>query len=268
LAAAYHLRYIHEPANPTNFPAFTTYYQMVDAPNELERPYGFALANSSRTRLYSAVAGPYQHWPSRLRIASNRAPALIKDPFAFFNAELMRTTYDMEIVLCVRHPAGVVSSAMRLGWNFDFQQFIGNPSIIGELVNRREEMIARVFSPTDVLEEIALLWSILHSWWRASGTAPKHYVRASHDSLIAAENGLAHLLPERTADHRALSVFLESTHVPVRGGPDTARFDDVTREPGSLAKPWRRRLSGGQIARIRAIVGEEASHWGFGDDTW
>ena len=40
----------------------------------------------------------------------------LKDPLAFFSAEWLAKTYDMPVIVMARHPGGVVSSFLKLGW--------------------------------------------------------------------------------------------------------------------------------------------------------
>lgn len=45
----------------------------------------------------------------------------IKDPLAFFAAEWMADTYDAQVVVMVRHPAGVISSYLALDWQSEIE---------------------------------------------------------------------------------------------------------------------------------------------------
>ena len=53
----------------------------------------------------------------------------IKDPLAFFAAEWLAEAFGMKVVVMLRHPAGVISSYLKLGWEPEVDALIGQPSL-------------------------------------------------------------------------------------------------------------------------------------------
>ncbi len=49
----------------------------------------------------------------------------IKDPLAFFASEWMADTYDAQVVVMLRHPAGVISSYLALDWPSEMRAIAG-----------------------------------------------------------------------------------------------------------------------------------------------
>jgi hypothetical protein len=266
LSAAFHLRNAHEPSNPLSCRKVRDYYLAVKDPSELSAPFDYVLNRSMTSRFSSALSGYPRHWPRRISAASTYQATLVKDPFAMFNANLLAQHYGMAVVLCVRHPAGVVSSAMRLGWHFDFTNLLGQVRLTKELEPWRGEMTRRVNSQPDVLEDVGLLWKILHGWWRVTPNRPD-FTCADHVALAESPSRLRDLLPSHDFDGSALEKYVASTQVQ-SGESDQKRYDDVRREPSTLTRPWRRRLAEQQLERLREITGDEAAHWGFTDDSW
>lgn len=267
LSAAFGLRLEHEPSNPSICPRLDHFYYASSGPEGLLGPYGFALDPKMIRRFKSALYAAPRHWPSRLTCAARSHTCLVKDPFAFFNAGQIRDRYGAEIVLCVRHPAGVVSSAMRLNWHFDFANITSQPRLRHELRPWTHLIEAQLRRDPNVLEEVSLLWKILHEWWLHSPYSPTEYTVANHAKLAAEPHEIPRLLGSREADVEALTAFLLTTRSP-SGDFDTARFDDVRRDSQAHVKPWRRRLSTSQISQIQAIAGDTPGLWGFNDEDW
>src|SRR4029079_14970877 len=49
---------------------------------------------------------------------------LMKDPIALLSAEWLAATFDMDVVVLIRHPAAFAASLKRLGWKHSFATFI------------------------------------------------------------------------------------------------------------------------------------------------
>lgn len=267
LSAAFGLRHVHEPSNPSVCPQVEHFYYSTQSVADLSGPFGYALDHRLMVRLKSAFFSKPRHWGSRSLTALTGEPTLLKDPFAFFNAKLLAEVYQLDVVLCVRHPAGVVSSAMRLGWNFDFEDLMKQSYLAHELQPWKHLIEAQLRREPSVLEEVALLWSVLHNWWAQSPSAPTKYTVADHAALVSMPEQIGSLLPGRTSNARGLESFLTATRSG-SGPPDAARYDDLRRSAVELEKPWKRRLSTAELSQVHTITGAAAQSWGFGDSTW
>ena len=83
--------------------------------------------------------------------------ALLKDPFAVFSVPWFAKRLNCRVVITVRHPAAFTSSLQRLGWSFDFKNFLGQPLLMRDhLETYREHMLA--VKTEDVIGQGALLW--------------------------------------------------------------------------------------------------------------
>jgi hypothetical protein len=91
------------------------------------------------------------------------ARPLLKDPIAFFSAEWLAETFDMDVVVLIRHPAAFVSSLQRLGWDSTFHNFLAQPALMNGPLAPFADDIRRLHA-TDgaVLERCTLMWRIIH----------------------------------------------------------------------------------------------------------
>lgn len=48
---------------------------------------------------------------------------LIKDPLAYFSSKWFAKSYDMDVLILIRHPAAFAASLKQQGWYFPFSHF-------------------------------------------------------------------------------------------------------------------------------------------------
>jgi hypothetical protein len=88
---------------------------------------------------------------------------LMKDPFALFSVEWFIQSLASTAVIVVRHPAAVVSSLSRLGWEFDFSDLLNQPQLIRDWLEPYKREMERVReSAQDVIAQASLLWKIVY----------------------------------------------------------------------------------------------------------
>jgi hypothetical protein len=268
IAGCFEMPYVHEPANPDVFRAAHVHYEAIEDSARLLPAYGYALGVARRDRLESATRGSIRDWPARIATAVRGRDVVVKDPFAFLNAKLLQNTYDLDVILAVRHPAGVVSSALRLGWAYDFEELVGQRRVAAEMPEHMDliERLAR--EERDIVSQISALWMILHSWWRQSPEAPSEYSIARHSELVEDPFRVVGLLPERKPNLVRLSDFVAKTSSSKVVDFEHASETDIVRNRNAMEKVWVRRLDRRQITMVRDVVEEEACMWGFTADSW
>lgn len=105
---------------------------------------------------------------------SHKKP-LFKDPLAVFSAEWLAETFNMDVIVMIRHPAAFASSIKRLNWKHDFSHFLRQPRLMEEyLAPFAAEIADFAAHEHDILEQAALLWKIIY--YRVS-----HYKRLHSD---------------------------------------------------------------------------------------
>lgn len=87
--------------------------------------------------------------------------ALIKDPFAVFSAPWFSQKLNCRVVITVRHPGGFVSSLKRLGWNFDFNNFLNQPLFMRDYLEA-DQAAMESMDKNDIVGQAALLWKFIY----------------------------------------------------------------------------------------------------------
>ena len=177
LALAPGVAYIHEPFSPRTAaglsPAgFDRYFTVVTSENQAR--YRPGLEQTIRFRyglgaqLHSLRGGrDLARIPrdfarvERTRLSGARP--LVKDPIALLSAEWLAETFEMDVVVLIRHPAAFAASLKRLGWKHSFATFI-REGRVPEVVRPYEaEIRQQAERPGEILAQAALLWRLLYN---------------------------------------------------------------------------------------------------------
>ena len=176
--------HINEPFNRRHPPGLTPgilrvppprAYQYVGSHNEAEYVAGFRdmlrlrynLVAELRTNrgIYDlAKMAKYAAAFSHGRVRGMRP--LIDDPYMVFAAEWMAERLDCQVVMLVRHPAGIVSSLARIGtgWADNLPDIAGQPELVRDyLAPYAEELERAAREPLDPIAHGALLWRLIHA---------------------------------------------------------------------------------------------------------
>ncbi|EDX78685.1 hypothetical protein MC7420_7338 [Coleofasciculus chthonoplastes PCC 7420] len=88
---------------------------------------------------------------------------LVKDPMAFFSARWLAATFNMHVVVLIRHPAAFVSSLKRLNWVFPYSHFLEQPLLMKDYLQPFADEIAKYCEEEyDIIDQASLLWRIIH----------------------------------------------------------------------------------------------------------
>jgi len=193
---------------------------------------------------------------------------VIKDPIAAMSAEWLAETFKMDVICLVRHPAAFVASLMRVGWRFDFNQFLGQPRLMDEWLGAFAPQLEN--PPTGEAEEGALLWLCIYhvlmtyadrhrEWmvWRLQDIA-----REPVSAFGQIFTGLD--LPYTARVKRAIVRYSSSTN-PVEAPADDPH--SIRRDSRALQTTWRSVLTPREIASIRRTT-EPVAHRFYSDLDW
>jgi hypothetical protein len=110
------------------------------------------------------VARMVRDWMRFRDHARRDAVAMQKDPLAVFSAEWLHETFDMDVVVLIRHPAGFAYSLKRRGWTHPFDHFLKQPLLLRDLLGPFEPEIRRYATdPPPIIDQAILLWNLIHS---------------------------------------------------------------------------------------------------------
>lgn len=189
-----------------------------------------------------------------------RKRMLLKDPFAVFSLPWFADRLDCQIVVTVRHPAGFASSLKRLGWSFDFQNLLKQPLLMrDDLEDYRERM--RSTALDDVIGQAALLWAMIYRVVHAARERIPSIRIVRHEDLSRDPvTGYRQLYGELGLDFspRVETGILESSKAGNPSELSRGRTHSVKLDSRTNIDNWRRRLSPGEIDRIRQLTDDVA----------
>ncbi|WP_084125887.1 sulfotransferase [Demequina sp. NBRC 110054] len=183
---------------------------------------------------------------------------LFKDPLAFFAAEWLEQQHDAMVVMMVRHPAGMISSYIKLGWSCEVDSLLRQPGIVERFTGSLGDEIDRYRDqPDDRLGGLILQWKIFahaalilrdeHPQWRYMS-----HENVCDEPEVQFEGLFAQLELPWTERLRA-KVVADSTASQV--DPAQHRQHALQRDSRALSGAWRERLSDEDRARIEAETG-------------
>jgi hypothetical protein len=208
-------------------------------------------------------------WTRFARYRRGNAAPLMKDPIAVFSAEWLCDTFDMDVVVLVRHPASFAYSLKRNGWDHPFDHFLKQPLLMRDVLGPFEaELREFAAAPRPVLDQAILLWKIIHSAVaRYRDRRPDWlYLRledVASDPLASfgklyARLGLAFDEPARAA----IAEHSEPSNPAEVRGPSSIRRDSA-----ASIVTWRTRLTKEEIHRVRSGV-DHISGAFYSDAEW
>jgi hypothetical protein len=108
----------------------------------------------------------------------------MKDPSALFSAEWLARTYDMDVVVLIRHPAAFVSSWKRLNWGVWLGDMWRQPQLMeGYLAPFHNEIRCFLEQPPDLIGQALLLWRVIHHVVLRLRLAHPEWIFLRHEDL-------------------------------------------------------------------------------------
>jgi hypothetical protein len=220
--------------------------------------------SAERRRLVREAVGT-----ARARLGNRRL--IVKDPIAVFSVPWLADRYDALPVLCIRHPAGFVSSLLKLGWEFDFANWVDQPLFMRDCAGRFAadiERYARTRQP--LLEQAILLWRVIYSRIHDYQRAHPEWAFVRHEDLAAAPLVGFEALFARCG--LMLSATVSDYIIATSGAGNPAdvspeKFKTVHLDSTAAASSWRGRLYRDDVARIREATELESS-WYYNAESW
>jgi hypothetical protein len=208
-------------------------------------------------------------WWRFARSRRRGATPLVKDPIALFSSEWLAETFDMRVLVMIRHPAAFAASIRRRGWRHRFADFLEQPLLMRDLLGPYEAaIVAASERPPAILDEAILLWNILYGTVARLQERQPAWAFARHEDVAE----------EPVARFRELYAQLglgwsDAVEQLVRDTSDasnpaeTVRVDAIRRNSAEQARSWRAQLSADEVARIRAGTAPLADRY-YADGDW
>ncbi|MBC8196253.1 MAG: sulfotransferase [Candidatus Marinimicrobia bacterium] len=202
-------------------------------------------------------------------VSENQIIPLIKDPIALTAAEWLYNTWNSRNVILIRHPAAFVSSLNRLDWRFNFENFSKQPQLMNRFLEPFRSQIEN--PPTDSIEEAALVWNCLTAIIFQYQKFYSDWIFIRHEDLSYEPFNQYKILFEKLElpfTKKVETTLLKTTSS--QNPSDVKSHGTVhalQRDSKANVTSWKKRLSEHQIALIRDMTGEVASHF-YSDDEW
>jgi len=185
---------------------------------------------------------------------------LLKDPFAVFSIPWFIRRFNFRVVVTVRHPAAFVSSLRRLGWNFDFNDLLDQPVLMRDYLGPYRDQMQAI-KPEDVIGQASLLWTMIYRTVHASLALIPDLQIVRHEDLSRDPiPGYQELYKSLGLDFtpRVEKRILNSSSSENPAELSRKKIHSVKLDSRANIENWRKRLTGGEIERVRAITGETA----------
>lgn len=156
LSEVENLKYVYEPFNPD---------------------YAYLVENNKCTVCGAKIKTwfPYisdhnhdEYYKHAKHLVNNKAMlrnrALFKSPFGLFATEWLVKNFNFDVVMMIREPLGFVSSIKKMGWDFDFSNFLDQPELMnGYLKDYAEQIEKFAKEEQSIIDQAILMWNAFYS---------------------------------------------------------------------------------------------------------
>ncbi len=194
---------------------------------------------------------------------------LLKDPIAVFSAGWLADTFEMDVVVLIRHPAAFVRSIVRQGWDHPFDHFLRQPLMMRDQLGAYEEEIRR-FADVEqpLIDQAILLWNLIHMQIRRFRDERPTWTFLRHEDLSREPVRGFRALYERFGFSWTPSVQRTiEEHSGVDNPEETTDAASHRRDSARSITAWKARLSSEEVARIRTATADVAAAF-YSDDDW
>ena len=169
--------YIHEPFNLNHSlgicaAKFDYWFPYISYENEsiyyehIKNTLSFSYNLSSQLKTIRRPGNVLQvlrEYNTFYRYRNSTVRPLVKDPIAIFSAEWLAQTFDIDVIVLIRHPAAFASSLKRLNWTHPFSHFLGQHLLMKDHLHPFEADIrAYTEKEHDIIDQAALLWRLIY----------------------------------------------------------------------------------------------------------
>lgn len=198
------------------------------------------------------------------------ARAVIKDPLALFSAEWLAATFNMKVVVMIRHPAAFAGSLKKAGWSHPFHHFLAQPLLMQNYLEEfRDEIAWFAKAEQPIMDQAAFLWKLTNSVvLRLKRIYPEWiFVRhedVSREPAICFKDIFTRLsLPWSSRLERIISYHSRPGN-PVEQIPGG---NMIVRDSSANIQAWKTRLTQGEVQRIHDAV-KDLSGCFYCEDEW
>jgi hypothetical protein len=182
--------------------------------------------------------------------------ALIKDPFAVFSTPWFAKQMNCRVVITARHPAGFAGSLKRLGWNFDFGNFLNQPLFMRDHLEA-DRAAMESMPRDDIVGQAALLWRIIYRFvHRTSNLFPQFEVARHEDLSLDPIGGFQALYQSLDLDftERVKNIIQNSSNSENPAKLARNKTHSVKLDSRASLDNWKKILSPDEVSRVRKLT--------------
>jgi hypothetical protein len=174
--------------------------------------------------------------------------ALIKDPISIFSAGWLYNTFNMNVIVLMRHPAAFVGSLKKRNATFPFSHFLSQKFLMRDHLSQYREKIEKyTANPPDIIDQGILLWNIIHDVILRYRQKNSHWVYRRHEDLSK------NPVDEFCKIYNILGLNYSDTvknKIEKFSSLDQQK-EGIKRDSKANIWSWKRRLTNEQINRVR-----------------
>lgn len=199
---------------------------------------------------------------------SNMRP-LVKAPIAIFSAEWLAQTFDMDVIVLVRHPAAFAGSLKRLNWKFNFLNFLGQHQLMKDhLYPFEADIRAQIEKEHDIIDQAALLWRLIYHMVVQYQRNHDDWVFVRHEDISREPLCGFQTLFDTLNIELSENVRTTLEEYTDTSNPSSApHWNFLKLDSASNIWNWKHRLTVSEVDRIRTQV-EDISNVFYRDEDW
>ncbi len=285
--------YIHEPFNPMGLPgicnpdfqwfAYVTdenaseYYEHIN--NILN--FRFDIVKALKM-LKMSERVPFQYSLEEIAMLENylqfvhhfssRSRPLMKDPIALLASEWLYKTFNMKVVVLIRHPAAFAGSLKKLGWNFRFEGFLNRDPLMTDYFEPFRDEIERISDESyDVIDRAALAWKIFYYVVAEYRRKYPDWIFIRHEDISRNPLDYFRALYNELGIEFSPAIESEISSYSDSGNPDEwsgeDNYQNIKLNSAANLDNWKHRLTIEEIYRIKKGV-EGVSEQFYSESEW
>jgi hypothetical protein len=202
-----------------------------------------------------------------------KSRALLKDPGAIFSAGWLAKTFDMDVIVMIRHPAAFVGSLKKAYWPFSFRHFLEQSLLMEHHLGGFKAEIEHFVQEgrdSDLVGQGILMWRMFsHVILKYKETHPA-WLFIRHEDLSADPvAGFAKIFERLSLDYSqkvqdVIRAFSNPTNPSEQLNGDPMY---LKRDSRSNIWNWKKRLTADEIDRIRENT-SDISHLFYSEEDW
>lgn len=275
---------IYEPFNLHNKPgrhwiSFEKWFTFVCKENEekyrkgLENTFSFRYSpwlKLSDMPNWNGLKQCYFEAKAYKKFRKEKKVPLVKDPIAFFSAPYLAETFNMNVLVLIRHPAAFVSSLKRMGWGFNGLDLLSQPLLMQKvLMNFQEELENLTNESLNDIDQMCCLWNIFHTVILEYQNKYPDWIFVRHEDLsLEPEKAFQKLCEKLDIDFNPeMKAYIKQLNDTKKGDVEGQKLHQLKRNSQHNIKIWKERLTAEEINQIRTKT-ELVSNRFYSNEDW